>query len=106
MPAAFTEITTSFGPGSGVGQEPKLNSCGASKIAAFTVFRSSRRASRRWILVLSILPLRLVLVPEVKEPHHEGEFSIERLIIVTSLIQTNPMRFKRQLSRDLPERPL
>src|SRR5271165_6345868 len=44
MPAAFTEITTSFGPGSGVGQEPKLNSCGASKIAAFTVFRSSRRA--------------------------------------------------------------
>src|SRR6516162_6649193 len=61
MPAALTEITTSFGPGSGVGQEPNLNSCGASKIAAFILLPSSRRASRRWILVLSILPLWLGL---------------------------------------------
>ena len=43
---------------------------------------------------------------EVKEPHHEGEFSIERLIIATSVVQTNPMRFKRQLGGDVPERPL
>ena len=48
----------------------------------------------------------VILVAEVKEPNHEGEFSIERLILATGLVQANPMRFRRQLSRDLPECPL
>src|SRR6516162_2495976 len=59
MPAALTAITTSSDPGSGVGQEPNRISCGASKIAAFILWRGSRHASRRSTPVLSTLPLWL-----------------------------------------------
>src|SRR5580704_9860134 len=59
MPAALTAITTSSDPGSGVGQEPSRISCGASKIAAFILWRSFRRVLRRSIAALSTLLLRL-----------------------------------------------
>jgi hypothetical protein len=45
---------------------------------------------------------RIVLVPEMKEPHYERKLSVQHLMISPVFILANPVRLKLQFGCDIP----